>query len=207
MKSSFYFLLFTRSFSGEIKVQTDEQAASLESQKKSFVDFELKLQCLETTNYSGVLVWKITEFRRRLAEAKQGNRASVYSQPFFTSRYGYRMCARLYLNGDGLGANHYVSFFFVIMKGEYDDVLTWPFKQKVTLKLLGHNPNKQREIKDGFKPDPSSSSFQKPTSLMNLATGCPRFISHQELLREDSDFLKDDTIFFKIIVDISDLPT
>ena len=38
---------------------------------------------------------------------------------------------RLYLDGDGQGKGSHISLFLVIMKSDYDDLLTWPFKQKV----------------------------------------------------------------------------
>ena len=44
---------------------------------------------------------------------------------------GYKMCARLYLNGDGMGKGTHVSLFFVVMRGAYDALLKWPFRQKV----------------------------------------------------------------------------
>ena len=44
---------------------------------------------------------------------------------------GYKMCARIYLNGDGMGKGTHVSLFFVIMRGQYDALLKWPFRQKV----------------------------------------------------------------------------
>ena len=58
---------------------------------------------------------------------------SLYSTPFYTCRHGYKMCARIYLNGDGLGKGTHLSFFFVIMCGPFDSVLTWPFNQRVML--------------------------------------------------------------------------
>ena len=45
-----------------------------------------------------------------------GGNVSLYSQPFFSGRYGYQMCARIYLNGDGAGKGTHVSLFFVIMQ-------------------------------------------------------------------------------------------
>ena len=47
------------------------------------------------------------------------------------------MCLRLYPNGDGLGQGSHLSVFFVVMRGPHDAILSWPFKQKVTLALLG----------------------------------------------------------------------
>lgn len=46
------------------------------------------------------------------------------------------MCLRLYANGDSTAKNVAMSLFLVIMKGNYDALLTWPFKQKVTFVLL-----------------------------------------------------------------------
>ena len=51
-------------------------------------------------------------------------------------RYGYKMCARVYLNGDGIGKGNFVSLFFVIMKGEHDDLLIWPFRNKVNFVII-----------------------------------------------------------------------
>ena len=44
---------------------------------------------------------------------------------------GYKLCARIYLNGDGMGKTTHVSLFFVIMRGQFDALLKWPFRQKV----------------------------------------------------------------------------
>ena len=53
------------------------------------------------------------------------------------SRNGYKMCIRAYLNGDGSGYNTHLSVFFVLMKGEYDALLRWPFDYKVSMILVG----------------------------------------------------------------------
>ena len=93
---------------------------------------------------------------------------SLYSAPFYSSRYGYKMCLRLYMDGDGSGKGTHLSFFLTIMRGEYDALLTWPFKQAVTLMLL--DQDKQKDI-----VQPISSSFQRPRNEMNIASGCPLF--------------------------------
>lgn len=164
----------------------------------------MRTQCLETTNYSGVLIWKICNYSRRKEDAKEGRVLSLYSQPFYTSRYGYKMCARVYLNGDGQGRDNFMSLFFVIMQGDYDDILSWPFRQKVTLTLLDQRASR-RHHSDTFRPDPASSSFKKPTSAMNVASGCPRFIEHAVLENVEEVYLKNDTLYFKVAVDIADL--
>lgn len=167
-------------------------------------EIDLRVQCLQTANYDGVLIWKIADYQKRKQEAISGNIMSLYSQPFYTSRYGYKMCGRVYLNGDGIGKGTHLSLFFVVMQGDYDDIITWPFRQKVTLTLLDQK-NNRRHISDTFRPDPSSNSFQKPQAPMNVASGCPLFVAHSVLEDRDEMYLRNNTIYIKITVDTSDL--
>ncbi len=168
----------------------------------SSVDLELRLQLVERASYNGILLWKITDFEHRRREAVEGITLSLYSTPFYTSRFGYKMCARVYLNGDGLGKNTHLSFFFVIMRGPYDGLLQWPFRQKVTLTLL--NQAGKKHVTDSFRPDPHSSSFQRPGAKeMNIASGCPMFIRIEHLL--NGGFIKEDSIYLRVVVDTTEL--
>ena len=82
------------------------------------------------------------EVSRRRDEARTGKTISLYSAPFYTSRFGYKLCLRLYMDGDGSGKGSHLSFFLTIMKGEYDALLPWPFSQMVTLMLVDQNKKK-----------------------------------------------------------------
>lgn len=75
-------------------------------------DMDLRFQVLETASYNGVLIWKIRDYKRRKQEAVMGKTLSLYSQPFYTGYFGYKMCARVYLNGDGMGKGTHLSLFF-----------------------------------------------------------------------------------------------
>ena len=103
------------------------------------------------------------------------------------------------MNGDGMGKGKYVSLFFLIMRSKQDPLLVWPFKQKVTLMLLDQGPAGEHVV-DAFRPDPNSSSFKRPVSEMNVASGCPLF-APLNLLESNRTYIKDDTAFVKIIVD------
>uniref|UniRef100_A0A8C7G395 TNF receptor-associated factor n=1 Tax=Oncorhynchus kisutch TaxID=8019 RepID=A0A8C7G395_ONCKI len=166
-------------------------------------DMDLRFQVLETASFNGMLIWKIRDYKRRKQEAVASKTLSLYSQPFYTGYFGYKMCARVYLNGDGMGKGTHLSLFFVVMRGEYDALLLWPFKQKVTLMLMDQGPAR-KHLGDAFKPDPNSSSFRRPTAEMNIASGCPLFVAQTVL--ENGTYIKDDTIFIKVTVDTSDLP-
>lgn len=127
---------------------------------------------------------------------------SIYSPPFYVGRFGYKLCARVYPNGDGMGKGSHFSLFFVVMRGEYDALLPWPFSQKVTFRLMDQNGD--QDVVDSFRPDPNSSSFRKPTSNMNIASGCPLFISHSAL--QTRGYVKDGIIFIRIDIDKAGLP-
>ena len=146
------------------------------------------VQTLQATSYSGVFVWKIPEIRRLKQEARIGQVSSLHSAPFYTSRHGYKMCLRLHLNGDGSG----LSFFLTIMRGEHDAFLPWPFKQRVTLMLLAID---QDHVVMSFRPDPTSPSFQRPSSEMNIASACPMLLPFHIL--GNPRYVNDDTIFIK----------
>ncbi|XP_062981636.1 TNF receptor-associated factor 5 [Elgaria multicarinata webbii] len=165
---------------------------------------EERFKLLEGTSYNGKLIWKIVDYKMKKKEAMEGHNLSIFSQPFYTSRCGYRLSARAYLNGDGSGKGTHVSLYFVVMRGEFDSLLPWPFKQKVTLMLLDQS-GKKNHIIETFKADPNSSSFKRPEGEINVASGCPRFVAHSMLENAKNTFIKDDTLFLKVVVDLSDL--
>uniref|UniRef100_A0A673KL18 TNF receptor-associated factor n=1 Tax=Sinocyclocheilus rhinocerous TaxID=307959 RepID=A0A673KL18_9TELE len=165
-------------------------------------DSEQSLRELQFCTFDGVFIWKIADFSRRRQDAVGGRAPAMFSPAFYSSKYGYKMCLRLYLNGDGTGRGTHLSLFFVVMRGKYDALLKWPFSQKVTLMLL--DQNNREHIIDAFRPDVSSTSFQRPISEMNIASGCPLFCPLAKLAGKSS-YLRDDTIFIKAIVDLTGL--
>nr|ADF47429.1 TNF receptor-associated factor-2-like protein A [Dugesia japonica] len=144
-------------------------------------------------------IWKFTDFEVRRVDAESGGRVSVTSDAFYTSEFGYKMCLRVYPAGDGVGKGTHLSVFFAIMKGEFDDLLSWPFKQKVTLSILDQESG-SKPHSDTFKPDARSACYQKPTDECNIASGFPKFIL-LSLIMNNSIYCKNDTIFLKIAVD------
>ena len=181
--------------------QFESMSHSLALRNVMLTDLDESVRQQEVSSHDGILLWKITEFAKKRQDAVSGQQTSFYSPCFFTSRYGYKMCARIYLNGDGIGKGTHISVFFVVMRGEYDALLRWPFRQKVTFMLL--DQNNVEHVIDSFRPDPNSSSFQRPRRETNIASGCPTFCPLSEL--NDHAYVRDDTLFLKVIVDTTDL--
>ena len=190
---------------GSLKRQVEEinRIAELNARWMQSIEHELTLRNVtladlegyvrqqEFSSFDGQLLWKITEFSRRKNEAVSGQKVSFYSPCFFTSRYGYKMCARIYLNGDGAGRGTHISVFFGVLPSQYDASLRWPFSQKVTFMLL--DQDFVSHITASFIPDPNSHSFQ----------GCPMFCSLEEL--NSHAYVRDDVMFVKVIVDTTGL--
>ena len=168
-------------------------------------DCRLLSQGTASTSYGGVLGWKIHNADHHFEEARTGNKPSLYSPPFYVGRHGYKMCAKVYLNGDGVGKSSHVSVFLVLMRGEFDALLAWPFRQKVTLTLLDQSPGKCH-ISCPFLPDASSSSFQRPSLEMNIASGCPRFVSI-DTVRIANEYVKENSMILRVAIDRIGLST
>ncbi len=162
-------------------------------------ELELQLQASLASTHNGSFLWRIPDVSRRKRDAIDERITSIYSPPFYTGHNGYKMCVRAYLNGDGIGYVTHLSIFFVLMKGEYDALLKWPFDHQVSLILV--DQNHRRHIVQTFKPSAESSSFKRPQSDMNIASGCPKFAKLTVL--DDKNYVKDDVMFVKCIVDTS----
>lgn len=191
----------------DLKDRVEKKSIEIEKimSEKDFVisELETRVLSLDQTSYDGTLIWKISNIQQKRRDAINGSVTSLYSPAFYTSKTGYKMCSRIYLNGDGQGKGSHVSLFFVIMRGPNDALLKWPFRQKVTLVIIDQN-NKENVV-DSFRPDPTSSSFKRPTGEMNTASGCPLFTSLTTLDNTMNAYVKDNLMFVKIVINCEGL--
>jgi len=164
-----------------------------------------KLNCQldkSETIKNGVLVWKIRDLKSRLEEAKNTEGLELVSAPFYTSQYGYRVQASLFLNGNGGGENSHMSVYIKLLPGEYDTILRWPFRHTVSFTLLDQSELRKDacNIVESFIPDPNWKNFQRPSREPDqLGFGFPKFVPHQML--QTRNYIRDDSIFIKIRVD------
>ena len=98
--------------------QMDESLA-LNSVKITDLESERGPRAQQTIHsYNGTLLWKIEAYQKKRQDAINGVKTALYSPPFYSAQYGYKMCAKLYMNGDGFGKGSHLSLFFVVMKGK-----------------------------------------------------------------------------------------
>uniref|UniRef100_A0A7N6BKR5 TNF receptor-associated factor n=1 Tax=Anabas testudineus TaxID=64144 RepID=A0A7N6BKR5_ANATE len=165
------------------------------------------LQELEATSYDGKLIWKIQDFKKRREAEASGQAPCLTSVPFHMGRCGYKMSIKTYLNGDGDGRGTHLSLYVVLLPGDFDALLPWPFRQTVSLSLLDQSgAGNHRSL--SFRPDPASKSFQQPAAdaVSNVAVGFSSFIPLNTLeTPQNAVYIKDDTLFVKVKVDMTGL--
>ena len=96
-----------------------------------------------------------------------------------------------------MGRSTHISLFFVVMKSEYDQLLTWPMHKRITFELINHD-NETDSIIESFVSNPRSSSFQRPTNNMNVASGCPMFNTIERFLT--GGYIVDNCAYIKTTV-------
>ncbi len=178
----------------KINIQQEKElnfkTARLESLEAQIREFEL-------TSHDGTLIWQITNFTQKRHDAITKKKPYILSPYFYSGPRGYKMCIRLYLNGDGHGKTTHISMFFTLMKGPFDALLPWPFRQPVRMSIL--DQNNIQHCEDSFRPDPNSPSFQRPKSETNISSGCPLFMPLAAL--NSNAYVKDDCMFVKVSVE------
>jgi hypothetical protein len=152
---------------------------------------------------NGIFLWKINNYKQQFEHAVASpEELAIFSPPFYTSQYGYKLRLKAYLNGRDRGKGSHLSLYIIIMKGEYDALLEWPFKQKITFFLTDQGDQKNHRVHQ-LSPNRSLPNikvvFNRPSVKENLGIGNPCFVPHEAL--DSGDYVKDDTIFIKAVVE------
>ena len=152
---------------------------------------------IESTMYPalGQFTWRVDNIREKIKQAQSGDpsAAVIYSPSFFSSEAGYKLCLCIYPAGDN--NQGYLSLYFVVMKGQFDEILSWPFQKRVYLSLL--NTKTGQSVMKDIQPDARLHYFHRPENPRNVGYGYPKFIALQKLLQEDSEFVENGALFLR----------
>ena len=140
--------------------------------------------------------WRIDGCSEVLRKAKSGEEPDIESSPFY--RCGYKCKISINPNGLSYGENTHLSVYLIIMKGEYDATLTWPFDKKYTFTLIDQQENEhdRENIVKSITSDPKLRHFARPVEEENNGWGFPEFASHEQLQKRR--YIVDDTIFVQV---------
>ena len=172
-----------------IKLQRD----ALNTYKNDLVELRSKFA-------DGELIWKISQFSQKLKDTKtQRSPELLVSEPFYTHKNGYKMCAGLWVNGFGSGKGKYVSVGLQVIVGEYDEILSWPVNPRFTFTLLDQRENtkERRHITASFDPH----WIARPTPERQLGKGARKFVL-QSVACDDA-YCKNDTIFIRFDANVA----
>ncbi len=117
-----------------------------------------------------------------------------YSTPFYTHPQGYKMCLKVYLNGDGPGKNKCLLVSARLMRGEFDSYLNWPFRGAVTVTLINQEEDKKHfsDILEFGEDAPDSAAGRVINGeKAQSGVGNPEFFPHSKL---QPRYLKHDCI-------------
>ena len=204
----------------ETRVQLDETRVQLDETRVQLVETQAKLSCLTVEDgRKNCFIWKIKPFSECFRQAKEGVKEMIESDPFYTGRYGYKLkvFAYPYYTGyfsDFLPHAPQLSIGIVLMEGEYDNILTWPFSKKITFTIIDQNkdlkerknhiaylsPREQRKLGLVFVHDLFS---ERPGEKMMTVEGeIPCFISQETL--QTRPFIGNDTLFIQVDIEPDD---
>ena len=136
---------------------------------------------------------KIENFTEKL-ETERFTKEAIFSEPHIINFYKMRL--KVFTDGYDTGQGTHISIFFQLMKGAFDDSLTWPFPKSVTLIVMHPDADLDYEhtLKKPLWDDDDIEYFQKPLDE-NVPYGLQRFITHTELYSEG--YIKKDTLYIK----------
>ena len=189
----------------------DGRISSLEKQLKEFKkvnDFLVNKVAAQAKQISALylkppqLSWRINDIENILSQAREKKSTVLESSLFYSANHGYKLKLYVYPNGDITNKNNWLSVFLVIMEGEYDALLPWPFHQRIAFILVD-----QQEGSDGKKnivmeltTDPTLSSCAKPAAgkVVKPNIGFARFVTHKNL--KTRGYIVNDSLLLQVEV-------
>ena len=128
-----------------------------------------------------------------------------YSPPFYSHPQGYKMCLNVDANDYGEGTGTHVSVYAYLMRGEFDDLLKWPFQSQVTVAILNQlEGNNHTTATIHFTGTTDIEVIGRVTDGERAPTGRGKatFIAHTDLtytIAKNCQYLKYDCLRFWIV--------
>ena len=122
---------------------------------------------------------------------------------FYSKLGGYELCLWVDANGNGRGKGTHVSVFVVLMKGENDDQLMWPFEHEVTYGMLNWKRDENHVIETTHFKTASTKCKERVTSEERAKSGrgLPEFLPHLTLFYDatkDTQYLHNDCLCLQV---------
>lgn len=116
---------------------------------------------------------------------------------FYTHPNGYHMCLEVYPHGNDDGQGTHVSVYVHMVKGNKDNELKWPFCGTVIITVLNQLEDKQHHTME-------LNLVSGDNMTVGESWGYSQFIAHKDLNRYGAQYLRDDTLYFRVSVKVSE---
>ena len=189
----------------------DGRISTLENQLKEFKkvnDFLVTKVAAQAKQISALYIkppqlsWRINDIEKILSQAREKRSTVLESSPFYSANHGYKLKLYVYPNGDVTNKHNYLSVFLVIMEGEYDALLPWPFHQRITFILVDQKErsDEKKNIVMESTTDPTLSSCAKPVAgnVVKPSIGLARFVTHKNL--KTRGYIVNDSLLLQVEV-------
>ena len=172
----------------------NSQQSLIESLQATVKSLLIKVESQEKVLQNKVFI--LSEYQKKKEAKKRFKLPSFYTHP-----NGYHIALKVYVNEDDRGKGTHVSLFVSILEGEYDAELKWPFVGEVTVTLL----NQLQDVNHHTKVIRFNAINDRH---VGESWGFPTFIAHSALahdLVKNTQYLKDDKLYFRVSVEVTDL--
>lgn len=120
-----------------------------------------------------------------------------FSYPIYTHPQGYKVCLRVDANGYQEGEGTHVSAFLCFLRGDFDDILPWPFRGKLAIQLVDQADSTAHIThRNDYSSIPKEYCCRVIHGESNRGWGQSKFIAHSEL---EPKYLENDCLKFRIL--------
>ena len=151
-------------------------------------------------------IWKVNP--DPLLKGGRNRMLAKESNAFYTGCYGYKLKVGLSLDyRRGPLSDWTFAIAVVLMEGEYDDILPWPFSKKITVTLIDQNEDlkERKNITKYLSPNGhvQGNIFSgRPIQYLDLRGEILRFSSYGEL--QTRRYFANNTLFIQVDVEPDD---
>ena len=159
-------------------------------------------QQIERLNYSP-FVWRIPNYRTVHEKAAKGKQEVIFSEPFYLFRCGYKLKIKMRPNG---GASNpilnkklkgkFLSLCVIVVPGDYDWMLPWPFTEGVRVTLIDQNPREDLRENISKVIDFKTVQASRPIKENDVGLGIGNFVEQKVL--QTRSYLNNNTMFIMV---------
>ncbi|XP_047122131.1 TNF receptor-associated factor 3 [Schistocerca piceifrons] len=138
----------------------------------------------------GRLLWKITDFDQKMADAKEHDTV-LHSPIFFSQQFGHKLRLEVHLNGVGHWKGRNMIVGLQVLPGDWDALLPQPFNRKVSVTLRDQAPNSE-QANNLMKILKAGTTKEDPA-------GYHQFFPHKTM--QQFSYIKDNAIYLEVTVE------